>query len=158
MSTVKTPPNKGLVVRILDSKTVEVNGVKYPYMTTDAWTTGNPGPGGARVCYNGKVVKEFTSEEPGTNNLFELIGLRLAFEALVEKNVTKTVYVFTDSFTALSWIDKPPKAGKISPLVRDKVFAERDKINFLRDKAPKVVLLKWDTHNWGEIPADYGRK
>ena len=30
--------------------------------------------------------------------------------------------------------------------------------NWLRTHSFRVPIMKWDTKNWGEIPADFGRK
>jgi hypothetical protein len=38
------------------------------------------------------------------------------------------------------------------------VLARIEQIQELLGKVPNLRLRKWQTRNWGEIPADFGRK
>jgi ribonuclease HI len=96
--------------------------------------------------------------ENGTNNLGEFIAIVHGLAYLKQLGSTKTIY--TDSRTALSWL----KNRKIaSTLVRGPATA---KIWEMADRALQWVntntyenkVVKWNTEEWGEIRADFGRK
>ncbi|MFM9329395.1 ribonuclease H [Paenibacillus mesotrionivorans] len=134
--------------------------IDYDSISVDVGTRGNPGP----VEYKG--VDTRTGEilfyvgpiENGTNNLGEFIAIVHGLAYLKQLGSTKTIY--TDSRTALSWL----KNRKIaSTLVRGPATA---KIWEMADRALQWVntntyenkVVKWNTEEWGEIRADFGRK
>lgn len=134
--------------------------IDYDSISVDVGTRGNPGP----VEYKG--VDTRTGEilfyvgpiENGTNNLGEFIAIVHGLAYLKKLGSSKTIY--TDSRTALSWL----KNRKIaSTLVRSPATA---KIWEMADRALQWVntntyenkVVKWNTEEWGEIRADFGRK
>lgn len=98
----------------------------------------------------------------GTNNIAEFLGLVSAIKYLKERNLPLRVY--TDSVTAMAWVRNKVanttarNTGKATEQL-DNMLVEAEK--YLRDNAvslESVEVLKWETKEWGEIPADYGRK
>lgn len=98
----------------------------------------------------------------GTNNIAEFLGLVSAMRYLIEKNLPLMVY--TDSVTAMAWVRNKVanttarNTGKATQEL-DGMISEAEK--YLRDNeqiVKKFQILKWETKEWGEIPADYGRK
>jgi ribonuclease HI len=138
----------------------EEESIDYDSVSVDVGTRGNPGPveykgvdtqTGDILFYVGPIAN-------GTNNLGEFIAIVHALRYLKEKGSEQTVY--TDSKTALSWLRNKKVA---STLKRD---ASTAKIWELTDQAIKWIqmntytnkVIKWNTEEWGEIRADFGRK
>jgi ribonuclease HI len=98
----------------------------------------------------------------GTNNIAEFLGLVSAIKYLNEKNLPLRVY--TDSVTAMAWVRN--KVANTTARNTGKATEELDTMiskaeKYLRDNADileSMEILKWETKDWGEIPADYGRK
>jgi len=144
-------------------KTLPAN-VKPPIenaLSVDAACSGNPGVMEYRGVYV-KTKQEIFKQGPfedGTNNIGEFLALVHGLALLKQKNSKMPLY--TDSVTAISWIkakkcktklEKTPKNEPIFDLIRR---AE----NWLMDNQPlSNEIIKWETENWGEIPADFGRK
>jgi ribonuclease HI len=71
-----------------------------------------------------------------------------------------SIPIYSDSRTAIAWVKK--KAIKTT-LERNSVNAELfnrvDKaLEWLHSNSFTTPILKWETEDWGENPADYGRK
>ncbi|CAM2009767.1 hypothetical protein [Acanthopleuribacter pedis] len=120
---------------------------------SDAGTHGNPGPCEYQVCdLKGKRLA-YKHLGVHTNNYAELAGI----EAMIEVAVTRgETILWTDSQIAMGWI----KSGRLGPTVKEPeaimVFVRS--IQALLKKHPNLELKKWHTKQWGEIPADFGRK
>ncbi len=98
----------------------------------------------------------------GTNNIAEFLGLVLACKHLKDKNLPINIY--TDSVTAMAWFRN--KKANTTANSNGKMTAELENLikkseKFLienEDLLKTARILKWETKEWGEIPADYGRK
>jgi ribonuclease HI len=134
--------------------------IDYDSISVDVGTKGNPGP----IEYKGvdtktgEVIFYVGPIENGTNNLGEFIAIVHALGYLKQRESNKTVY--TDSRTALSWIRNKKVA---STLIRNestkKVWDLTDRaVNWLKTNTYENKILKWNTEEWGEIKADFGRK
>ena len=68
--------------------------------------------------------------------------------------------IYSDSVNAQLWVKKMQCKTKLE--MNDQTRQLHDIItraeNWLRTHSFRVPILKWDTKNWGEIPADFGRK
>lgn len=127
--------------------------------SVDAACSGNPGP----MEYRGVITA--TGEEifrvgpiRGTNNIGEFLAIVHAL-AMQQKAGLK-IPIYSDSVNAMSWI-KAKNARTKLPLTDDtkSVWQLIDRATtWLHQNSFRVPLLKWDTENWGEIPADFGRK
>jgi len=123
---------------------------------SDAWTSGNPGIGGARVTdLQGSVLMshDTPANEFHSNNFFELMGIGMAVHYAMNNGI-KVIY--TDSQTAMAWI----RDGKPGKSVKKDVEAIQKRCLQIQQRVAEhnIKIVKWDTEKKGEIPADYGRK
>ncbi len=94
----------------------------------------------------------------GTNNIGEFLAIVHAMALLKQKGLSMPVY--SDSRTAIIWATKRKakttleRTPENEPLLQLVARAER----WLQQNGLPFPLIKWDTDNWGEIPADFGRK
>lgn len=126
----------------------------------DAACSGNPG----RMEYRG-VFAETGSElfrspvwELGTNNIGEFLAIVHALAWQKKKRLKLPVY--TDSELAIKWVRKGVAKSKLPRNeATEALFAVIERAEkWLKENPIEVDLLKWDTAQWGEIPADFGRK
>ena len=135
--------------------------IVFPSISVDAACSGNPGMMEYRGVWtsDGTELFHFGPVKNGTNNIGEFLAIVHALAFLQKQNDPKTP-VYTDSRTALSWVKKK-KAKTL--LKRDQsnsqlfeLIARAEK--WLGNNTWMNPILKWDTHKWGENPADFGRK
>lgn len=95
----------------------------------------------------------------GTNNIAEFLAVVEAMQLL--QKMGREWPIYTDSVTALSWIRKRQVKSTIfsdpfaNQELKDRVIKALD---WLTENNPQTPVFKWRTTQWGEIPADYGRK
>lgn len=124
-------------------------------IAVDAACSGNPGI----MEYRGILIS--TGEEVfhfgpmyGTNNIGECLALCYAL-----KQYDNVIPIYTDSKTALAWVRDGKHKSKLSRTPETEAL-----FTLLENHLDDVVYTKldnvhkWDTKNWGEIPADFGRK
>jgi ribonuclease HI len=135
--------------------------VIWESICVDAACSGNPGD----MEYRGvetKTGKELFRVGPlpeGTNNIGEFLGLVHGISYL-QKLGLHTMPIYTDSKTGMAWL-RNKKSKTILPRT-----ARNKKVFELLDRAEAWVkantytnpIYKWETEDWGEIPADFGRK
>jgi ribonuclease HI len=129
-------------------------------LTVDAACSGNPGKMEYRGVdlLSGKEVFRMGPFAMGTNNIGEFLALVHGLAWMQQNQDYRPIY--TDSETALSWIRKK----QARTLLENN--AETEKLYELIHRAESWLknhnwgneIRKWDTQNWGEIPADFGRK
>ena len=93
-----------------------------------------------------------------TNNIGEFLALVHGI-AILEKDLKKKI-VYSDSITAMSWVRKKrcqTKLGRNKENVEVFILVDRA-IVWLKENKYSAIIKKWETKNWGEIPADFGRK
>ena len=111
-------------------------------LAVDAACSGNPGP----MEYRGVHI---AGEFPAIVH-----GLAL----LKQKGFDMPIY--SDSVNAISWVrqkkckTKLPRTAETEELFKLIERAEK----WLRENTYTTRILKWETKEWGEIPADFGRK
>ncbi len=94
----------------------------------------------------------------GTNNIGEFLAIVHGLALLKQKGFDMPIY--SDSVNAINWIKqkkcktKLPRDAKTEELFRLIERAEK----WLRENTYTTRILKWETKQWGEIPADFGRK
>jgi len=134
--------------------------IDYDSISVDVGTRGNPGP----IEYKGvdtrtgEVLFSHGPIQKGTNNLGEFLAIVHALAYLKQLGSGKTVY--SDSRTAIKWVKQKEVATN---LPRDEstreVWTLVDRaLQWLQANRYANKLLKWETTEWGEIKADYGRK
>jgi ribonuclease HI len=94
----------------------------------------------------------------GTNNLVEFLALVHALAFCQERNIDLPIY--SDSKTAITWVkNKKIKTIATKDESNIKIFEYVEgAIKWLNKNTYKNKIHKWETHLWGEIPADFGRK
>lgn len=129
-------------------------------IAVDAACAGNPG----RMEYRGVDVASgaelfrFGPIDDGTNNVGEFLALVHALALCKQQGWTMPIY--SDSRTAQAWVRnrhaktslaKTPRNAKLHQLI---ARAEA----WLNNNTYPNRIIKWKTEEWGEIPADFGRK
>jgi ribonuclease HI len=128
-------------------------------LSVDAACSGNPGLMEYRGVHVQTGEQWFIQKFPlGTNNIGEFLGIVHGLAELQRRKINIPVY--TDSRTALSWVKKKKCGTKLVEDTTTKHLFElvRRAEKWLTQNNWEQPLLKWDTANWGEIPADFGRK
>jgi len=127
----------------------------------DASCLGNPGI----MEYRGVEVrtgKEIFSVGPfkdATNNIGEYLALVHGI-SLSQKMGCPRITIYSDSRTAQSWL----KRGQVKTTLAHtsanaRVFELLERAsNWVNTHTYYNRILKWNTEEWGEIPADFGRK
>ncbi len=126
----------------------------------DAACSGNPGmmeyqgvdvQSKARIFHFGPIY--------GTNNIGEFLAIVHALA--LQKKLGTRLPIYSDSRNALLWIKakkcktklaRTPKSAQVYDLI------ERAEKWLNSNPCNDIKLLKWHTDQWGEIPADFGRK
>lgn len=145
---------------------ISVNYEAFPEIDSkgiavDAGCRRNPGPveyRGVDLATGAELFHVGPLEE-GTNNLGEFLALVHAL-AMLEKEGRSGVTVYSDSKTALAWLRERRVKTTLTPTPgneRIRSLVERAE-NWLANNTPHNHVRKWHTEEWGEIPADFGRK
>ena len=133
--------------------------VDFNAIAVDAGCSGNPGAMEYQGVYLGNEQRLFHyGPIPGTNNIGEFLAIVHAL-ALIKKNGWN-MKVYSDSISGMAWVRN--KRAKTT-LKRDEQTAQvLDLViraeNWLWQNPKHAEVLKWNTEEWGEIPADFGRK
>lgn len=128
-------------------------------LCVDAACSGNPGPMEYRGVHipSGKEVFRFGPIQ-GTNNIGEFLAIVHALALMQQKNISMPIY--SDSVSGMAWVRNRKAKTTLSRTAQTEqaldLVARAE--NWLRTNQVQVPILKWDTENWGEIPADFGRK
>ncbi len=156
---------KGNFYDYIELKKSSNSNINLPINTNsicvDAACSGNPGD----MEYRG--VDYVSKEEifrvgpycKGTNNIGEFLAIVHGIGWLQKLKLTKVIY--TDSISALSWVrNKKAKTSLERMSENEPIFdlIERAELFLKNVQLSQFTILKWDTENWGEIPADFGRK
>ena len=95
----------------------------------------------------------------GTNNIGEFLAIVHAL-ALMERQGIRDKVIFSDSYNAILWVKKKQCKTKLERSERtEQLYQIIERAEFwLRTHTISTPILKWETAQWGEIPADFGRK
>ena len=130
-------------------------------LSVDAACSGSPGILEYRGVWTSDGVEVFRMGpfQWGTNNVGEFLALVHGI-AFLQKNEMHEIPIYSDSRTALSWLrNKKVKTTLKRKKVNEKLFVLLDRAElWVRNNQWTNPIIKWDTKNWGEIPADFGRK
>ena len=129
-------------------------------VAVDAACSGNPGPMEYRGVYllTGQQIFHF-GPIYGTNNIGEFLAIVHALALMKQKGIRMTIY--SDSRNALAWIKQKKCKTKLERTSKtEEVFQmiERAETWLKNHTYADIPLLKWETEEWGEVPADFGRK
>jgi ribonuclease HI len=130
-----------------------------PSLCVDAACSGSPGAleyqgveteKGKRIFHAGPFAD-------GTNNVGEFLAIVRAMDYLTKHQLEWPIY--SDSENAITWVKAKKCNTKLARLPSNTMLFE------LIARAEKALnvhethkVLKWDTEDWGENPADFGRK
>jgi ribonuclease HI len=108
---------------------------------------------------SGKLLFHKKGFQDATNNIGEFLAVvhALAFQKQHQTHLP----IYSDSKTALSWLKyKKCKTEQAKTPRNQDVFdlIARAEKWLQENEYSSIPVLKWDTENWGEIPADFGRK
>lgn len=145
------------------SKTVMQLIFKTPVLESisvdGAWNTSTGVVEYQAVCTETKAVlfKQGPYED-GTNNIAEFLAI---VHGLVYcKSKKSNIPIYSDSKTAIVWVrNKRVRTSLIKTNRNNQLFLQLERaIRWLNNNSYKNPILKWETKNWGENPADFGRK
>lgn len=129
-------------------------------ISVDAACSGNPGILEYRGVYT-KTGKELFHQGPfphGTQNIGEFLAIvhGLGFLKKHESNWP----IYSDSMTAMAWVKRKQIKTTLQQNAKNApLFDLVDRaIHWLKTQEYSNTILKWPTQEWGEIPADFGRK
>jgi len=134
---------------------IDINAI-----AVDAACSGNPG----MMEYRGVDLatgRELFHVGPlpgGTNNIGEYLAIVHALALCAQHHVNRRIY--SDSKTGMAWIRRRKSNTAIKPTAKNgKVMELLGRADaWVASHSWQNVISKWDTDNWGEIPADFGRK
>ena len=136
------------------------NGPDLNSISVDAASSGNPG----LMEYQGvdtktkEVLFKMGPFKNATNNIGEFLALVHGI-AMMENQKKKKI-IYSDSITAISWVNKKKCQTKLKRNEENKdvfILIERALL-WIKKNNFSVKIKKWETKLWGEIPADFGRK
>jgi ribonuclease HI len=130
-------------------------------LCVDAACSGNPGLMEYRgvFCKNAEELFHQGPFQDATNNIGEFLALvhGLAYLQKIEK---PTMPIYSDSRNAIGWVKAKKCNTKLEPTGKNEevfvLIARAEK--WLKENKYQNTILKWETKDWGEIPADFGRK
>lgn len=136
------------------------HSIQLPSLSVDAACSGNPGVMEYRGVdtATGREIFRMGPYPDGTNNVGEFLALVHGISLMQKKSCNFPIY--SDSVSAIAWVrakqckTKLMRTERNIPLFDLIARAER----WLQSNTYSNQILKWDTPNWGEIPADFGRK
>lgn len=129
-------------------------------IAVDAACSGNPGMMEYRGVYvpTGEELFHVGPLEQGTNNVGEFLAIVHGLAFLKQRNNTLPLY--SDSRNAIAWVKNKHCKTQLKPTPKNKkifdLIARAEK--WLLENDYSTPILKWETEQWGEIPADFGRK
>ena len=129
-------------------------------IAVDAACSGNPGAMEYRGVYL-KTGKEIFHVGPihGTNNIGEFLALVHGLALLKQRGLTD-MPIYSDSRNAQLWVRAKKCKTKLARNAKTEQayqLIERAE-RWLATNTYSNRIIKWPTEEWGEIPADFGRK
>ena len=129
-------------------------------LSVDAACSGNPGIVEYQGVYTDTNSQVFHKKIDGigTNNCGEFLAIVHALAWQKEQNCNIPIY--SDSDVAIGWVKQKKckttleRTADTAPIFH---LIERAEA-WLNENPIRCDLLKWLTKDWGEIPADFGRK
>ena len=135
-----------------------------PKVNANAWAvdaacSGNPGPMEYR-CIDLQTGQQVFHYGPihGTNNIGEFLAIVHGLALLKQKG--SNIPIYSDSKIAQKWVRDGKCRTALAPTSRNAellgLVARAEK--WLATNTYTNPIIKWETKQWGEIPADFGRK
>lgn len=152
----KKPSGGGSVTK----KSVPKSQIIWDSISVDAACSGNPGV----MEYQGVDTRSkqqifHKKYNLGTNNIGEFLAIVHAL-ALFQKTGQNTKPIYTDSVTAIKWVKQKKAKTQLEHNAKTAelydVIARAEA--WLKNNTYQNPIIKWETEDWGEVPADFGRK
>jgi len=129
-------------------------------LAVDAACSGNPGLLEYRGVYvlTGEQIFHQGPFEKGTNNIGEFLALVHGLALLKQKK--SNIPIYSDSVNAIKWVKDKKCKTKLECIPENQslfYMIERAE-KWLKENSYTTRIIKWKTDEWGEIPADFGRK
>ncbi|HOY19814.1 MAG TPA: ribonuclease H family protein [Haliscomenobacter sp.] len=151
----KTSGGQGMIKRIPKAKSAIIKDS----ISVDAACSGNPGKMEYQGVWTDSKEQIFHQAFPlGTNNIGEFLALVHALALCQKKGWNFPIY--SDSVNAMKWIkQKKCKTTLVENQKTEELYEVIDRAEkWLAENTYSNKLIKWETEDWGEIPADFGRK
>ena len=110
----------------------------------------------------GRVLFSQGPFDDTTNNVGEFLALVHALALCNDPNHAQlaAMTIYSDSVTAMAWVRRKRANTSMAPtpnnaMLRSMIARAEE---WLRQPTWRNPVVKWRTEQWGEIPADYGRK
>lgn len=136
-----------------------------PEIDPDGWAVdascmGNPGVmeyQGVELM-TGRVLFRVGPFEDATNNIGEFLAIVHALAQMFKEGKWHTIY--SDSVSGMAWVRNRKIKTRLKRTPRNaQVFHLMERaLSWLNSHTYPCRIMKWDTREWGEIPADFGRK
>lgn len=143
-----------------DYRNLTSGGPDLEALAVDAACSGNPGKMEYRGVYlrSREEVFRLGPLEQGTNNIGEFLAIVHGLALMKQKNISLPLY--SDSANAISWVKQKKCKTKLERTSKNEqifdLIARAEK--WLHENSYTTQIRKWETQDWGEIPADFGRK
>lgn len=128
-------------------------------LCVDGACSGNPGPMEYRAVHipSGREVFRF-GPITGTNNIGEFLAIVHALALMKQRGVSLPIY--SDSVSGMAWVRNRKAKTTLArtPETEQALQLVARAEAWLRQNGVPSPVLKWNTEEWGEIPADFGRK
>jgi ribonuclease HI len=107
---------------------------------------------GKRIFHHGPLAN-------GTNNIGEFLAIVHAL-GYCKKHSLDTMPIYSDSRNAIGWVKQKKCKTNLELSAKTKHIHEliQRAESWLHNNTYKNKVLKWETEDWGENPADFGRK
>ena len=131
----------------------------FDCLAVDAACSGNPGAMEYRGVYirTGEQIFHY-GPVYGTNNIGEFLAIVHGLALIKQKGLDMPIY--SDSRNAMLWVkQKKCKTTLTRNSKTEELFNMIERAeNWLKNNEYSTPIYKWETEEWGEIPADFGRK
>ncbi len=160
------PVDTSLLRAIAHSSRERVNYEAIPEIVRDSIAvdgacSGNPGMmeyRGVDVITGAEVFHQGPYPDC-TNNIGEFLAIVHALALFANRGNDHTA-IYSDSRTALAWVRNRQAKTALKPTAANQaifgIIARAE--HWLQTHTWRNAVLKWNTEQWGEIPADFGRK
>lgn len=139
--------------------TISKSAIIKTSISVDAACSGNPGKMEYQGVWTDTKEQIFHKEFPlGTNNIGEFLALVHALALCQKKGWNYPIY--SDSVNAMKWVkQKKCKTTLVENAKTAELYDVIDRAEqWLHENTYSNKMIKWETEDWGEIPADFGRK
>lgn len=150
---------------VVEPKKGQPDWLLNPEIDPDGWAVdascmGNPGVmeyQGVELM-TGRVLFRVGPFEDATNNIGEFLAIVHALAQMFKEGKWHTIY--SDSVSGMAWVRNRKIKTQLKRTSRNaQVFHLMERaLSWLNSHTYSCRIVKWDTREWGEIPADFGRK